>query len=52
MKHQEAPKREITVPLANIESATLRRLVEEVRNDIAYPGPRAFDRIHNRHNRS
>lgn len=39
------------VDITRLKSATLLRLVEEVRNDTP-DTVRAFDRIHNRHNRS
>jgi hypothetical protein len=33
-----------------LDSAVLARLIEEVRNELADVG-RAYDRVHNRHNR-
>ena len=40
-----------TVQLDTVESPTLRRLIEEVRNEKS-TDIHAYDRIHNRHNRS
>ena len=44
--------RVLLVDVDKIESAVLRRIVREVRNDGPRGAPRCFDRIHNRHNRS
>jgi hypothetical protein len=46
----------LTVDLDSIESPALRRIIEEVRADVAdlreeVRHPRRYDRIHNRHNR-
>lgn len=38
------------LPLVSINSPTLKRLIEEVRNQQTEV-PRMYDRIHNRHNR-
>lgn len=40
------------VDITDISSAVLRRLIEEITNHQSFDGPRAFDRVHNRHNRS
>jgi hypothetical protein len=40
------------IDLATVDSAVLRRLIEEVRNEEAEGRPNAYNRIHNRHNRS
>jgi hypothetical protein len=39
------------VDLASIESVTLRRLIEEVRQEIGSDGRNVYDRSFNRHNR-
>jgi hypothetical protein len=44
------------IDLDQVESAVLRRLIAEVQWDLAEDGPahgvpRAYDRVHNRHNR-
>lgn len=45
------PKMKQDLDVKKIKSATLLRLIEEVKNDTP-DTVRAFDRIHNRHNRS
>lgn len=48
---KQAPKLSKDIDVTKIKSTVLLRLIEEVRND--EPSTiRAFDRIHNRHNRS
>ncbi len=48
---QPKPVINLDVDISKIESSVLRRLIEEARNET--PSTiRAFDRIHNRHNRS
>jgi hypothetical protein len=39
-------------PQGTIDSVTLARLIEEVRNSGTYQQPTAYNRMHNRHNRS
>jgi hypothetical protein len=44
----------VDIDLNKIDSTVLRRLINEIRHDkdAGRNGPRMFDRIHNRHNRS
>lgn len=46
----ETPLSPMDVDLTKISSPTLARIIEEVRNGEAST-TRAFDRVHNRHNR-
>lgn len=48
--HATAPQVNLEVNLEGLSSATLARLVEEVRND-DLPGATKYDRVYNRHNR-
>ena len=50
--HKRPTDRVLSVDVDKIESAVLRRIIREVRNDGPRDVPRYFDRIHNRHNRS
>ena len=47
---QRTQAAQLDVDLSKVSSAVLARLVEEVRNDEP-SSIRAFDRVHNRHNR-
>lgn len=47
----ELIEREQPIEPVEIDSVTLARLLEEVRNGDA-PQPTAYNRLHNRHNRS
>ncbi len=42
----------LSVDVEKIESAVLRRIVREVRNERDQGNPHYYNRIHNRHNRS
>jgi hypothetical protein len=46
-----APEQESTNTVSAAHSAVLARLIEEVRNENAQ-SPHAYNRMHNRHNRS
>lgn len=42
----------LDIPLEDIPSVAIRRLIEEVRLDREAPDPARYNRIYNRHNRS
>ena len=46
----EVPAMSLDIDVTTLSSATLARLVEEVRNDEA-TSAHSYDRVHNRHNR-
>lgn len=46
------PEPVLVVDVDKIESAVLRRIVREVRNDRDRGNPHYYDRVHNRHARS
>lgn len=48
--HATGPQVNLEVNLEGLSSATLARLVEEVRNE-GLPGATKYDRVYNRHNR-
>ena len=48
--HATGPQVDLEVNLEGLSSATLARLVEEVRNE-ELPGATKYDRVYNRHNR-
>lgn len=56
LERDPVPRRTLTapepreVPLSEVKSPVLDRLIEEVRNDEAVY-PNAYNRFHNRHNR-
>lgn len=47
---QEVSAMTLDIDVASLSSATLARLVDEVRNDEA-TSVQSYDRVHNRHNR-
>lgn len=44
-------KQSLSVKAQAVDSATLARLIKEVRNEDLNTSNRAYDRVHNRHNR-
>lgn len=46
----EVPPMTLDIDVTSLSSATLARLVDEVRNDET-TSARSYDRVHNRHNR-
>ena len=50
LTHPTGPQRNLEVNLEALSSATLARLVKEVRNE-DLPGATKYDRVYNRHNR-
>jgi hypothetical protein len=52
MRHeaQTADASEVELPQLSVDSATLARLLDEVRNGTNF-APHAYNRMHNRHNR-